>query len=69
MEFAGVGAMRCGEHVTLRKVGDASQKVKELCSIIILYPEKLTLGKLLIMSPLHDFFCVGGWCYYSANCD
>ncbi|KAL1810539.1 hypothetical protein DCAR_0730244 [Daucus carota subsp. sativus] len=26
VEFAGVGAMRCGEHVTLRKVGDASQK-------------------------------------------
>ncbi|WOG83594.1 hypothetical protein DCAR_0102771 [Daucus carota subsp. sativus] len=26
VEFAGVGAMRCEEHVTLRKVGDASQK-------------------------------------------
>lgn len=25
MEFAG-GALRCGEYVTLRKVGDASQK-------------------------------------------
>lgn len=26
VEFAG-GALRCGEYVTIRKVGDASQKV------------------------------------------
>lgn len=26
-EFAGGGALRCGEYVTLRKVGDASHKV------------------------------------------
>lgn len=27
VEFAGGGALRCGEYVTLRKVGDASHKV------------------------------------------
>ena len=28
VEFAG-GALRCGEYVTIRKVGDASQKVSD----------------------------------------
>ena len=28
VEFSG-GALRCGEYVTLRKVGDASQKVRK----------------------------------------
>lgn len=31
VEFAG-GALRCGEYVTLRKVGDASQKV---CYVVL----------------------------------
>lgn len=35
VEFAG-GALRCGEYVTLRKVGDASHKVSHACRLIIL---------------------------------
>lgn len=31
VEFAGGGALRCGEYVTLRKVGPTGQKVITLC--------------------------------------
>lgn len=40
MEFAG-GALRCGEYVTLRKVGDASQKVSASSEHLLILHMKL----------------------------
>ncbi|KAF1897485.1 hypothetical protein Lal_00035191 [Lupinus albus] len=65
VEFAG-GALRCGEYVTLRKVGDASQKASSSSEhlVVVLVLSKLLLKVLcvritikFVTISIHSFIC------------
>lgn len=59
MEFAG-GALRCGEFVTVRKVGDASQKVMYL-NILLIHCDSSLYSHFVF--PLNNSL---GWWYWDS---
>lgn len=64
VEFAG-GALRCGDYVTLRKVGDATQKV----SCVTLYFGYIEAGSFYLVNSVPSLVPFVGWLvWYTADC-